>query len=449
MRSLHRRREHWLTGSLREFRADLLGFLSRLAREDGEVACFRLGRRRFVSVTSVEHVQTILADGARFGLPYPEITRRVLGDGLITSEDASWLRRRREVQPAFSTTSIPGYTPIMGETAARLVAGWRDGQSIDVHDAMADLTTEVVGGALFGVSLPARVRSEIRAALAAITGHLLARVTSAVSLPEWMPTPQSLRYRRAARRLDWVAAEILRLAGHARGPTLLDRIPGPRSADGRLQLTRQTRDHIVSFLLAGLEGTSLTLSWTWYLLAAHGAIEQRLVEHVREAVGERVPTAEDLPRLTYVEQVVKESMRLYPPVWGVLRQARCDTEIAGVPITRGTILIVPQWVIQRDPRWFPDPETFHPDRWALPAQRPRGSYFPFGGGQRQCVGGGFAMTAAVLMLATMVTRVALERVPGIPVGLEPFMSLRPRNGLPMLVRRRLPAPAALQTGNSH
>jgi cytochrome P450 len=196
------------------------------------------------------------------------------------------------------------------------------------------------------------------------------------------------------------------------------------------------RDHIVSFLLAGLEGTALTLSWTWNLLAEHPEIDARLRDHVRDTVGDRVPTGTDLPRFTYVEQVVRESMRLYPPVWGVLREARRDTDIAATPVARGTIVIVPQWVIHRDPRWFPDPETFNPERWAAPAQRPRGSYFPFGAGQRQCVGGGFALSAAVLMLATMVTRVGFERPPGPAVRLEPFMSLRPRDGLPMVVRSR-------------
>ena len=251
-------------GSLREFRSDLLGFLGRLAREEGEVAAFRLGRRQFVSVTAAELVQTVLSDGERFGILYREITRRVLGDGLITSEDASWLERRRQVQPAFSDSSVQRHTVIMGETASRLVEGWRDGTRVDVHDEMADLTTEVVCRTLFGVDLPAPVRSEIRGALAAMAAHLLARVTSAIPVPGWVPTPGSLRYRRAARRLDQVAAEILARAQESRASTLLNRAPGPH---GRLALTREMRDHIVSFLLAGLEGTALTLSWTWHLLA--------------------------------------------------------------------------------------------------------------------------------------------------------------------------------------
>jgi cytochrome P450 len=435
-RSARHRSEPWLLGSLREFRSDLLGFLGRLAREEGDIATFRLGRRQFISVTAVEEVQAILGDAERFGIPYREVTRRVLGDGLITSEDASWLTRRRDVQPAFSSASIQKHTAIMAQTAARMSAGWREGESIDVHDSMADLTTEVVCRTLFGVDLPASVRSEIRESLAVMAGHLLAQVTRAVPLPDWLPTPGNLRYRRAARRLDQVAAQILTLVEQSKAPSLIDLAPGPRGPDGRLVLTREMRDHIVSFLLAGLEGTALTLCWTWHLLAKHPEIDARLVDHVRETVGDRVPTGADLPRLTYVEQVVRESMRLYPAVWGVLREARRDTDIAGMPVARGTIVIVPQWVIHRDPRWFPDPETFNPERWAAPAQRPRGSYFPFGAGQRQCVGGGFALSAAVLMLATMVTRVGLEQAPGPPVRLEPFMSLRPRDGLPMVVRRR-------------
>jgi cytochrome P450 len=447
--SAKRRAEPWLLGSLREFRRDLLGFLGRLAREEGDVATFRLGRRRFVSVTAVDQVQAILGDGERFGIPYREITRRVLGDGLITSEDASWLARRRNVQPAFSSASIQRHTAIMGQSAARMATGWRDGESIDVHDAMADLTTEVVCRTLFGVDLTASARSDLRESLAVLAGHLLAEVTRAVPLPDWLPTPRNLRYRRAARRLDQVSAEILTLAEQSKAPSLIDLAPGPRGLDGRRGLTREMRDHIVSFLLAGLEGTALTLSWTWNLLAEHPEIDARLADHVRETVGDRVPTGADLPRLTYVEQVVRESMRLYPPVWGVLREARRDTDIAGMPVARGTIVIVPQWVIHRDPRWFPDPETFNPERWAAPAQRPRGGYFPFGAGQRQCVGGGFALSAAVLMLATMVTRVGLERAPGPPVRLEPFMSLRPKDGLPMVVRRRATAdgaPSAVSTG---
>jgi cytochrome P450 len=202
----------------------------------------------------------------------------------------------------------------------------------------------------------------------------------------------------------------------------------------------EVRDQIVSFLLAGLEGTALTLSWTWYLLAGHPDVEARLREHLHSTLGEQLPTVEDLPQLGYVEQVVREAMRLYPPVWGILRRARQDCAVGGLQIPRGTIVIVPQWVIHRDPRWFPEPAAFRPERWgAAAAPVPRGSYFPFGAGQRQCVGGGFAMTAAVLMLATMAGRLRLERVPGVTAGLEPFMSLRPRHGLPLLVRRRVPA----------
>jgi cytochrome P450 len=201
---------------------------------------------------------------------------------------------------------------------------------------------------------------------------------------------------------------------------------------------KQIRDEVMTLFVAGHETTALALSWIWYLLSLAPEADARLAGELAAVLDGRAPTVDDLPRLRYTEMVVSEGMRLYPPAYAMGRQAVRATEVAGYPIDPGVIVIIPSWVVHRDPRWFPDPETFRPERWADGSTRrlPRFAYLPFGGGARQCIGNAFAMMEAVLLLATVAQRYRLTLVPGQRIAPTAYVTLRPEPGMRMSLSRR-------------
>jgi cytochrome P450 len=208
--------------------------------------------------------------------------------------------------------------------------------------------------------------------------------------------------------------------------------------DGARMTARQVRDEVMTIFLAGHETTAVALSWTWYLLAQHPAVEARLADELRDVLGDRAPTVADLPQLTYADMVVTEAMRLYPPAYGLGRQAVKATEIAGHPVAASDIVIAPTWVVHRDRRWFEEPEAFRPERWAgdLARRLPRFAYFPYGGGPRQCIGNSFAQMEAVLLLAAIARRFRLSLVPGQRITPTPYVTLRPEPGIRMRLAHR-------------
>jgi len=256
-----------------------------------------------------------------------------------------------------------------------------------------------------------------------------------------VPTPANLRSAQAIRRLDQVIYAMIaarRSSGEDRGDLLSILLHAQDADDGAGMTDRQVRDEAMTLFLAGHETTAVALSWTWYLLAQHPQVEARVTEELRDVLGGRAPALADVPRLTYTERVVTESMRLYPPAYVMGRQAARPTEVAGYPIARNVIVVMPTWIVHRDSRWFDEPETFRPERWAEERARslPRYAYFPFGGGPRQCIGNAFAMMEAVLILATIAQRYRLALVPGQRVTPTPYVTLRPEPGIRMVVTRR-------------
>ena len=235
--------------------------------------------------------------------------------------------------------------------------------------------------------------------------------------------------------------EDRRRSGEDRGD-LLSMLLGAQDADDGSQMTNaQVRDEVMTLFMAGHETTAVTLSWTWYLLAQHPEVDARLADELRTVLGDRPPVVADLPSLRYAEMIVSESMRLYPAAYALARQAVTPSEVAGHAIAPGLVVIMPAWVVHRDPRWFEDAETFRPERWAddLARRLPRFAYFPFGGGPRQCIGNTFATMEAVLLLATIAQRFRLVLEPGQHIRPVPYISLRPEPGPRMrLARRALP-----------
>jgi len=274
----------------------------------------------------------------------------------------------------------------------------------------------------------------------AVTDEIAARFRRPLFIPDWVPLPGNLRYLRGARALDALVYRIIREhhENGAQGDDLLSMLMQARDEDGGRMSDAQLRDEAVTLLLAGHETTALVLSWTWYLLSRNPAVEAELHAELDRVLGDRPPSPSDLPALRYTENVILESMRLYPPAYAIGREALRDCKIGEYDVPAGTTLIMSAWVMHRDPRWFDDPLTFRPERWAdgLAQRLPRHVYRPFGGGPRICIGNTFAMMEAVLLLATIGRRFRFTAVDNREIKPFPTITLRPQGGVPMRVERR-------------
>ncbi len=435
----------FLTGNLSEYVPDQLGFLTRTAKKYGDVVRLRFLNVPLYLLNHPDHVEYVLVKNNRnFIKDRAERSGlRFLGQGLLTSEGDYWRRQRRLAQPAFHRQRISAYGRTMVESAERMLdLSWRDGETREVQEDMSRLTLEIVSNTLFGAAITENLEEEVADAL----GVVMERFTGGIlfKVPEGIPTPANLRFRRAIRRLEEIIYGIIR-ERRRRAPDeetgdLLSMLLAVRDeATGEGMSDRQLRDEVLTIFLAGHETTALNLSWTWHLLAGHTGVEAKLHDELRETLGGRAPTMADLPGLRYADAVVKESTRLYPPVWGFGREALQDCEIGGFRVPTGTQVVVSPWVMHRDERYFENPETFRPKRWLDGSTDvlPKYAYFPFGGGPRLCIGSGFAKMEAVLLLATIAQRFRLRHAPGQEtVEPLPSLTLRPRNGLRMILAER-------------
>ena len=430
-------RGHPLLGSLPAARRDPLRLFMESFRDYGEVVRFRFGPMVAHLVSSPSGVNRILAENNKnYGKQTRgyESLRYVLGNGLLTSEGEFWKRQRRIAQPAFHKQRIAGFGQAMVRAASEAAAGFeaRRGQVIDVAEEMMRLTLRIVGETLLGYD-PSDAAGEVGPAL----GFLLRMVNERTSRLIFfgrpvLPTPENFRIRRSLATLDGIVQRIISERRKAPGDDLLsmlmeatDEITAEKMDD------KQLRDEAMTVFLAGHETTSNALTWTFLLLARYPAALRELRAELAQVLGDRDPTTEDLPKLPFTRMVIEESMRLYPPAWTIARSVAQDDEIDGFQIPAGSIVFVSPYVVHRHPGIWQDPEGFDPRRFA--GEKPRGAYFPFGGGPRLCIGNGFAMMEAELVLATIARRVRFELQPGHPVVPEPSITLRPRYGMKMRV----------------
>jgi cytochrome P450 len=432
----------YFSASSAYFRRDQLGFYESCARDYGDIVATRMGPYRIVLVYHPDAIEELLVARHRDFIKSPgvRLLRPLLGDGLLLSENETWLRQRRLIQPAFHRQRVAGYGDVMTTLAERYVSGWKAGDTLDVHAEMMALTQAIVAKTLFDADVSDEAHDAIRAAKV-LAEDFGARLRSFRLIPYWMPTPRNLRSRRAVRRLDDLVHRIIAARQHTqedRGDLLSMLVHAQDADDGTRMTAQQLRDEVMTIFMAGHETTAVALSWTWYLLAQHPDADARLAAEVGGVLGDRPAAMADLPRLRYAEMVVSESMRLYPPAYGLGRQAARATELAGHPIAVGDIVIVPTWVVHRDRRWFDDPEAFRPERWenGLAQRLPRYAYFPFGGGPRQCIGNGFAMMEAILVVAAIAKRFRLSLVPGQHITPTPYVTGRPEPGPRVLLARR-------------
>jgi cytochrome P450 len=432
----------FFSSSTAYFRRDQLGFYASCAQQYGDVVATRMGPYRIVLVYHPDAIDELLVARNRDFVKSPgvRLLRPLLGEGLLLSENDTWLRQRRLIQPAFHRQRVASYGDVMSAFAARHASRWKAGDIIDVHAEMMELTQAIVAKTLFDADVSGDAQEAIQAAKV-LAQDFGARLRSFRLIPYWVPTPRNLRSRRAVRRLDALVHRIIAARQQSqedRGDLLSMLVHAQDADDGTRMTARQVRDEVMTLFMAGHETTAVALSWTWYLLAQHPEADARLAAELRDVLGDRPASVTDLSRLKYAEMVVTESMRLYPPAYGLGRQAVRATEIAGHALAAGDIVIAPTWVVHRDRRWFDDPDAFRPERWVGDfAQRlPRYAYFPFGGGPRQCIGNSFAMMEAILLVAAIAQRFRLSLVPGQQITPTPYVTLRPEPGIRVHLARR-------------
>jgi cytochrome P450 len=422
-----------LGGNLAELRRDPLELYTRCAREFGDVSTLRLGLRRVYLINHPDLIESVLVTNARNWIKHYALrmNRSLLGDGLLTSDGDAWLRQRRLLQPLFHRDRLAGYGALMVDLAELLADSWRDGETSNLHTDMTQLTLEIIARALFGAGLPETAR-EIGTVLSVVGRSFNRRLRGFIVLPESIPTPANLRMRRAVRRLDQILYDLInRRRAEAGRDDLLSILLHARHEDGGRMTDRQLRDEAMTLFLAGHDTTALTLSWCWYLLARSPQVYDALQAELASVLGGRAPTPADLPRLPYTERVVLETMRLYPAAYMMGRQAVAPCELGGYQLPAGATVLMAQWIMHRDPRWFDEPERFHPDRWAdgLAKRLPKFAYFPFGGGGRMCIGNSFALMEACLVLATLARRCRFTLAPGTVVRPAPAITLKPAAGI--------------------
>jgi cytochrome P450 len=427
-------------GSFIDARRDVLGLIEGGVRRYGPTVRFKMGPFRLVIVNRPEDVRHVLVtnrDNYRKSPSY-QVLKAVLGNGLITSEGDFWRRQRKLAQPAFHHQSLASFADTMGQMAADLAADWTRAPGVrDIHAEMMHVTLRVVGHTLMSTEL-GEDAGDISEALDAVL-KLANELETFLFLPEWVPTPGKRRAARAIEVLDQIVYRLIRERRESGEPgtDLLGMLMA--ATDGDESMTDlQLRDELMTLILAGHETTANALTWTLLLLSRHPEVHERLRSELDEVLGVRLPGLADVKRLTYTEQVIKEAMRVYPPVWMVERQAVGDDELGVYHLPAGHLVGVSPWTLHRDPEVFPEPARFDPDRFTPEASagRSRYSYLPFGGGQRTCIGNAFAMMEAVIILATLVSRFDIRLVDKRKIELEPSITLRPKRGLRMSVSPR-------------
>jgi cytochrome P450 len=431
-----------IMGVMREFNRDTLGFITR-CRDYGDVVSSRFLWVHAYFLYNPSDIETLLTTNAKSYRKAESLRspffHRLVGNGLVTSEGDFWRRQRRLAQPAFHRQRISAYGDVMVEYTERAIAKWKQGEHRDIARDMTRLTLEIVVKTLFNsdVSNDADHIGEI---LSGLVKPFASQATLKWILDNRLPTPGHKRYFNAVSEIDRIVFRIIadrRANGYDQGD-LLSMLLQAQDDDGTRMSDAQLRDEVMTLFLAGHETTALALSWSWYLLAINPEAEQKFHAELEEVLGGRVPQVSDLPNLKYTEMIVKEVMRLYPPAYAVGREALEETEIGGYRVPKGTQLFAFQWVTHRDARWFNEPEVFKPERWGVDSseQLPKYAYFPFGGGPRQCIGNYFAMMEVVLLLATIGQRFRFSLDPNYTVEVLPVLSLRPKNGIKVIVEQR-------------
>jgi cytochrome P450 len=429
-------------GSTLEFQRAPLDFCLRQKAAFGDLVRFCVAFQDWYLLSDPEEIHRVLVtDAAQF--LKPRLAKRLwqpfIGEGLLASDGRFWKRQHNLVLPGFHRARIEAYAATMVGLTRRATGAWRSDERRDFASEMADLTLAIVSKTLFDVDVHGDAR-RVGLAIQEIQDALVAHINNPLPVPPWWPSERNKKKVRALRDVREVVKKFIddrRASGRDHGD-LLSMLVFAEDEGGARMSDTELHDEAMTLLFAGHETTSMALTWTWYLLARHPSIEERLYAEIRGAVGDRPITVGDLGRLPYLEMVVKESMRMFPSVWSYMREPISDYAIGKAVLPAGSLVFICVYALHHDPRHFPDPEAFWPERFENEREKqiPRGAYVPFAAGPRVCLGKSFAMMEARLVLATLLQRLR-PRVPqGWQAELLPQISLRPRGGLPVVVEFR-------------
>ena len=429
--------------NLIKLRLNPIKFLSQIAEEYGDVAYFKLGPQPVFLINNPDLIRDVLITHNKQFMKGEGLQRakRLLGEGLLTSEGEFHLRQRRLAQPAFHRQRIVGYASTMIEYAERLGTNWQSGEERDIARDMMRLTLAIAGKTLFDADVEGEA-DEIGDALSDAMKLFNYLTLPFYNILEQLPIPAMKRFKAARQRLDETIYRIIRErreSNEDRGD-LLSMLMQARDmeGDGTGMTDEQLRDEAMTIFLAGHETTANALTWTWYLLSQNPEAEAKFHAEVDEVLRGKTATAEHYPRLRYTEMVFAESMRMYPPAWLIGRRALNDYKFDNYHVPARSIILMSQYVMHHNPKYFPNPDQFVPERWTPEAReaRPKFSYFPFGGGPRLCIGESFAWMEGVLVMATLARKWRLRLSPGHPVEKQPIVTLRPKYGMKMRLERR-------------
>lgn len=415
--------------------------IANLGERYGDTFWWQVGQTPYYVISRPEHVRDVLVTNAKHIRKDGDYTNpdyglaRFFGDGLVTSEGDFWRRQRKMVAPAFHTTRINDYADTMATFAAGMVGRWQDGARLDVADEMMQVTLDIITHTLLNQPVTADI---------ARIPHALAEVQSASRAATMMPAWISQRLYGRGDAMVPILDEIIYPIIAARRAEGVDRsdvlsmLLAVEDEDGNRMTDKEVRDEIVILFLAGHETTANTLNWTFYLLGKNPDAEAKLHAELDRVLAGRRPTLTDLRQLPYTQQVIKEAMRLYPPVPGISREATADIRVGDFTIPRGSIIAIFPWLTHRDPTIWEEPLAFRPERFSAEneASIDKWAFYPFGGGQRVCIGNSFALMEAPLVLATVAARYSLSLAPRANVVPEASITLYPKYGLPMVAHQR-------------
>lgn len=429
-------------GHLLDMQKDFLAVIDR-ARDVGDIAYLQAGPRRVAIVSDPAMAQHILVDNAK---SYSKQTRgydalrKMLGNGLVTSEGSFWLRQRRISQPAFHREKLAGLSSIMQRDTDDMLARWTlDGRAFDFADEMMKLTMRIIGEALFSLDVSGD-SDRAGAAITELVHQAKHRTVSLLNWPDMVPTPMNLRFQGAKTTLDALIYGVIqgRRAGEAKPDLLSMLLETIDEETGERMNDTQLRDELLTMFSAGHETTSTALAWTMYELLLHPEVDATLRAEL-SSVGGAPVSLEKMMRMPYLDAVLKESMRLHPPIWMVARCAEEDDVLGGYRVPRGHLVFVSQWVMHRHPKLWSDPLRFNPARFLVEDEtRHKYAYFPFLGGPRKCIGDQLALLEAKIILTTLLQRARFEHVPGHQVIEDPAVSLRLLHGLQVSARPSTP-----------
>ncbi|MGI9553583.1 MAG: cytochrome P450 [Thermodesulfobacteriota bacterium] len=429
-------------GSAIPFFKDILGFLKNTAANYGDIAYFRLGNRKIYMINHPDDIQDVLITNNKNFLKSRALQRAklVVGEGLLTSEGETHLKNRRSIQPIFHNRVVPEFADTMVNFTNDYISGWENSATMDIHREMMEITQQIVVKTLFDSEM--EDSSRLINSLSYVLNQFPRFLFPFSEYLDKIPIPSNIKCNEALKTIDDSLYKIIgqRKSNLSNRYDLLSLL---------LQLTEnsngnssfddiQVRDEVITFYIAGQETTSNALCWTWYLISQNKEVEEKIDKEISEVLGDRLPDYKDLGSLTYIQNTVKESLRMYPPAWVITRRAINDYKVGEYNIPSGADIYMSQYVVHYDKRFYSEPEIFNPDRWDNLKEKElhRFAFFPFGGGTRRCIGEPFAMMEAVLLIATIASKWKLRLEPDFKVEAKPLITLRPKYGLKMVLERK-------------